>query len=306
MKGIIISKAVFVSQVAAAIAVLHERFMLEEKFNGEQVSQTLTRHQRVLEHDYVSQRADGERKNRSQYRPIIDHDGLPWQKSNNQETNKTKTKEELLAEERDYKRRRMSYRGKKVKRTTLQVTRDIIEEYMEEIKQAGGIGCFELAIEGQGPFKLPTATDFTTDDDNPTKRNTESEGGSPSRSRKQSHSRYTIHSTTSRHASAKDQEEPRHSLLHCKYLEDSRSLSDSRDTENYSRSSERSRSHGWSHGQSEQDHRQRTDTRHHKRNRSSKYHDSRSKYHDSRSSSLSNSHQKSNVKRFEKTYESHS
>ena len=112
---------------------------------------------------------------------------------------------------------------------------------MEEIKQAGGIGCFERAIEGQGsiPFKLPTATDFTTDDDNPTKRNTESEGGSPNRSRKQSHSRYTIHSTTSRHASAKDQEEPRHSL-HCEYLEDSRSLSNSRDTENYSRSSERS------------------------------------------------------------------
>lgn len=37
------------------------------------------------------------------------------------EINKTKTREELLAEERDYKRRRMSYRGKKVKRTTLQV-----------------------------------------------------------------------------------------------------------------------------------------------------------------------------------------
>ncbi|KAL6184847.1 hypothetical protein ACLB2K_046247 [Fragaria x ananassa] len=148
MKGIIISKAVFVSQVAAAIAALHEWFMLEEKINGEQVSQTRTRHQLVLEHDYVLQRADEERKNRSQCRPIIDHDGLPWQKSNNQETNKTpKTKEELLAEERDYKRRRMSYRGKKVEAYNFagkdQVTRDIIEEYMEEIKQAGGIGCFE-------------------------------------------------------------------------------------------------------------------------------------------------------------------
>lgn len=32
-----------------------------------------------------------------------------------------KTREELLAEERDYKRRRMSYRGRKVKRTTTQV-----------------------------------------------------------------------------------------------------------------------------------------------------------------------------------------
>ncbi|XP_004302118.1 PREDICTED: U11/U12 small nuclear ribonucleoprotein 48 kDa protein [Fragaria vesca subsp. vesca] len=307
MKGIVISKVVFVSQVAAAIAALHERFLLEEKIKGERVSQTLTRHQRVLEHDYVSRRADEERKNRSQYRPIIDHDGLPRQKSSNQETNKTKTKEELLAEERDYKRRRMSYRGKKVKRTTLQVTRDIIEEYMEEIKQAGGIGCFERAIEGQGsiPFKLPTATDFTTDDDNRTKRNSESEGGSPSRSRKQSHSRYTIDSTTSRHASAKGQGKPSHSL-HREYLEDSRSLSNSRDTENYYRSPERSRSRGWSHGKSEQDHRQRTNTKHHERNWSSKYHDSRSKYVDNRSSSLSNSHQKSKLERYEKTYESHS
>ena len=38
-----------------------------------------------------------------------------------QETNKTKTREELLAEERDYKRRRMSYRGKKGKKTAVQV-----------------------------------------------------------------------------------------------------------------------------------------------------------------------------------------
>ncbi|XP_062003441.1 U11/U12 small nuclear ribonucleoprotein 48 kDa protein [Rosa rugosa] len=299
MKGNIINKVVFVSQVAAAIAALHERFLLEEKIKGERVSQTLTRHQRVLEHEYVSQRADEERKNRSQYRPIIDHDGLPRQQSSNQETNKTKTREELLAEERDYKRRRMSYRGKKVKRTTLQVTRDIIEEYMEEIKQAGGIGCFERATEGQGsiPFKLPTATDFTTDDDNPTKRNNESEGGSPSRDRKQSHSRYAIHSTTSRHASTKDQEKPKQSH-HREYLEDSRSLSRNRRDTEYSRSPESSRSRGWSHGQSEQDHRQGTNTKHHESNWSSKYHDSRS-------SSLSNSHQKSKIKRDEKTYENH-
>lgn len=56
-----------------------------------------------------------------------------------------KSREELLAEERDYKRRRMSYRGKKMKRTTTQVMRDIIEDiiedYMEEIKAAGGFGC---------------------------------------------------------------------------------------------------------------------------------------------------------------------
>ncbi|CAH2055134.1 unnamed protein product [Thlaspi arvense] len=38
-----------------------------------------------------------------------------------EDMNKMKTREELLAEERDYKRRRMSYRGKKVKRTPRQV-----------------------------------------------------------------------------------------------------------------------------------------------------------------------------------------
>lgn len=37
------------------------------------------------------------------------------------ETSNTKTREELLAEERDYKRRRMSYRGKKLKRSTTEV-----------------------------------------------------------------------------------------------------------------------------------------------------------------------------------------
>lgn len=37
------------------------------------------------------------------------------------ETGKAKTREELLAEERDYKRRRMSYRGKKSKRNISEV-----------------------------------------------------------------------------------------------------------------------------------------------------------------------------------------
>lgn len=57
----------------------------------------------------------------------------------NKDPNKIKTREELLAEERDYKRRRMSYRGKKMKRSTTQVMRDIIDEYMEEIKKVNGI-----------------------------------------------------------------------------------------------------------------------------------------------------------------------
>lgn len=174
---------------------------------------------------------------------------------------------------------------------------------MEEIKQAGGIGCFEQATEGQGsfPFELPSAPDFTTDDDNPTKRNNDSKGDSPSRSRKQSDSRYAIHSTTSRHASAKDQEKLRRSLHgHREYLEERRSVSRNRcDWEDYSRSTERSRSRGWSHGQREQDHLEVTNTKHHESNRSSKYHDTRS-------SSLSNSHQKSKVIRDKKTCENHS
>ena len=37
---------------------------------------------RVAEYDYVSNRADQERKKNSQYRPIIEHDGLPRLKSN--------------------------------------------------------------------------------------------------------------------------------------------------------------------------------------------------------------------------------
>nr|VDC73348.1 unnamed protein product [Brassica rapa] len=79
------------------------------------------------------------------YRPIIDHDGLPRQRLSNQNMNKMKTREELLADERDYKRRRMSYRGKKVKRTPRQVLQDMIKEFTE-VKLAGGIGCFEKGM----------------------------------------------------------------------------------------------------------------------------------------------------------------
>ncbi|KAA8538945.1 hypothetical protein F0562_025637 [Nyssa sinensis] len=144
------SRVIFVSQVAAAIAALHERSLLEEKIKAFRDAQSLANYQRIAEYAYLSKRADEERLKRSNYRPIIEHDGLLWQRSCNQETNKMKTREELLAEERDYKRRRMSYRGKKLKRTTTQVMRDIIEEYTEEIKQAGGIGCLLKGAEEAG------------------------------------------------------------------------------------------------------------------------------------------------------------
>ncbi|KAL6501193.1 hypothetical protein OROHE_025056 [Orobanche hederae] len=131
---------IFISQVAAAVVALHERSLIEEKIKALRNSQPVSAYQRNMEHTYISKIADEERLKRPDYRPIIDHDGFLWQKSRNKGTNKVKTREELLAEERDYKRRRMSYRGKKSKRNTTEVMKDIIEEYMEEIKEAGGIG----------------------------------------------------------------------------------------------------------------------------------------------------------------------
>lgn len=132
---------VFVSQVASAIAAFHERYLLEQRVKALRFTQPLARFQRLNEYISTSIRAFQERAKRPNYRALLEHDGLLWQRSNNQEFGKSKTREELLAEERDYKRRRMSYRGKKVKRNPMQVLHDIIEEHMEEIKLAGGIGC---------------------------------------------------------------------------------------------------------------------------------------------------------------------
>ncbi|XP_026387740.1 U11/U12 small nuclear ribonucleoprotein 48 kDa protein-like [Papaver somniferum] len=138
----IYESSVFVSQVTAAVAALHERALLEEKIKGLRLAGSLPRSQLLKEHLYVSTRAIEERGKRPNYRPILEHDGLLWQRYQNKDSNKSKTREELLAEERDYKRRRMSYRGKKVKRSKTEVLRDIIEVHMNEIEQAGGIGCF--------------------------------------------------------------------------------------------------------------------------------------------------------------------
>jgi len=38
----------------------------------------------VQEHDYISKKADEERGNRSNYRPIIEHDGVLWHHGGNQ------------------------------------------------------------------------------------------------------------------------------------------------------------------------------------------------------------------------------
>ncbi|KAI3996696.1 hypothetical protein MKX01_040996 [Papaver californicum] len=142
VKASVYDSSVFVSQVTAAVAALHERSLLEEKIKGLRRAGSLPKSQLLREYSYVSTRALEERRKRPNYRPILEHDGLLWQRYNNKDSNKSKTREELLAEERDYKRRRMSYRGKKVKRSKTEVLRDIIEVHMNEIKQAGGIGCF--------------------------------------------------------------------------------------------------------------------------------------------------------------------
>ncbi|XP_016459160.1 U11/U12 small nuclear ribonucleoprotein 48 kDa protein [Nicotiana tabacum] len=152
---------IFVSQVAAAVAALHERSMLEENLKALRNLPSLPAYQRSMEHSYISNKADEERQKRPNYRALLEHDGFLWQHSrNNQDTNRTKTREELLAEERDYKRRRMSYRGKKLKRSTTQVMRDIIEEYMEEIRQAGAINC---PTKGAEESKLPLSATYRTD-----------------------------------------------------------------------------------------------------------------------------------------------
>ncbi|KAF3507779.1 hypothetical protein F2Q69_00002967 [Brassica cretica] len=145
-KALDTSLVISVSLVAAAVAALFERYILEGKMRAIRYAQPLTRYQRMAELGAMTTKADEERTGRPNYRPIIDHDGLPRQRLSNQDMNKMKTREDLLAEERDYKRRRMSYRGKKVKRTPPQVLSDMIEEFTEEVKLAGGIGCLEKGM----------------------------------------------------------------------------------------------------------------------------------------------------------------
>ncbi|XP_061357633.1 U11/U12 small nuclear ribonucleoprotein 48 kDa protein [Gastrolobium bilobum] len=140
------NRRILMPQVVAAVAALHERSLLEHRIKGLWFSRQPSNYQRVTEHSYLYEKANEERAKRLDYKPLIDHDGLHRQQSSNQETSREKTREELLAEERDYKRRRMSYRGKKRNQSFTQRMRDVIEEFMEEIKQAGGL---------ESPVKVP-------------------------------------------------------------------------------------------------------------------------------------------------------
>ncbi|KAI5077128.1 hypothetical protein GOP47_0006952 [Adiantum capillus-veneris] len=125
--------------LAAAILTLHAQ-AVHDKFRAFDLV-TCSPDQRSALHTMVTNKAAEVRSTRADYRAVLEHDGLMWQRPQNQDFKTNKTKEELLAEERDYKRRRMSYRGKKVQRTPAEVLRDIIEGHMEDIIAAGGIGC---------------------------------------------------------------------------------------------------------------------------------------------------------------------
>ena len=106
--------------------------------------------QLLVEHENAVRKATKEWKRHSDYKPILEQDGLICHRFSYQGTKREKTREESLAEVRDYKRQQMSYCGKKVKRTPAQVLQDIIEGHMEEIKIARRIGCFVKGI-----FEIP-------------------------------------------------------------------------------------------------------------------------------------------------------
>ncbi|CAN1132042.1 U11/U12 small nuclear ribonucleoprotein 48 kDa protein [Linum perenne] len=199
---------VVVYQVEAAVAALQERSLLEAKIKALRNSQLPPSYQRAVQHTYLTTRADEERKKHPDYRPTIEHDGFR-KRSTNQETNRPKTKEELLAEERDYKRRRMSYRGKKLKRTTLQVMRDIIDECMEEIKQSGGIGCYDKGAEEECVPAETHNLEVSTNVGGHTQINGESSKPitvTTDHHQKQPYSRHDNRSTTSEDALYKDNE----------------------------------------------------------------------------------------------------
>lgn len=131
--------------------------------------------------------------------------------------------------------------------TLSKVTRDIIEEYMAEIKKAGGIGCFVQGTEDGGMFlsESPSAHDITTSVDEPIGSSYAGNEGSQYNNRTQSHSDYIKRSNSFKDASPKDYEQPRRSLHEHHVNVDQRIVSHSKhDRDNYSRSPERYKSRG--------------------------------------------------------------
>ena len=120
--------------------------------------------------------------------------------------------------------------------------RDIIEDYVDEIKQAGGIGCFEKRIGGEDTLPSgPTyASDMNTYADMPKESTDDSSAArdSPNYHRKQSYSDFSTQPTTSRGPFDKDYEQPRRSYRsNHESPKDQISINrDKRDREYYSRS----------------------------------------------------------------------
>ncbi|CAK8572246.1 unnamed protein product [Lathyrus sativus] len=199
-------------QVVAAVAALHERALLERKIKGFWFSHPSNSYQLKAEHCYLYDKANEERKNRADYRPIIEYDWVHRQCSYQQGTQKEKTIEELLAEERDYKRRRMSYRGKKRNQSPLQVMRDMIGEYMEEIKLAAGVKSPVSVSEDSlmPPPKLPSSHAIPMEANNSRKVCDESPAvtiRNPGYHEQQSHTNYSDKSKAVHDATSRDYEQ---------------------------------------------------------------------------------------------------
>ncbi|KAH8480911.1 hypothetical protein H0E87_030972 [Populus deltoides] len=265
---------IFVSQVAAAVAALHESMISTcLAFYVGWLSILLSRKELMMREVNVLNT-----------KLLLSMMAFPRKQLSNQESNKSKTREELLAEERDYKRRRMSYRGKKLKRTTLQVMRDIIDGYMEEIKLAGGIGRFEKGTEEEEMSpNPPSAPDVTVNE----LRKVNSHSSEATRTtsnhyQKESYPDHNSRSKTSKDVLPQDYEQQgRSNHGHHEKLEYRRSANQDRHGREYSRSPERYRSHVRSHEQSGHQ-RGRDETKltrskdHEKRSSSKSYHDYKS------------------------------
>lgn len=158
--------------------------------------------------------------------------------------------------------------------------RDIIEDYMDEIKQAGGIGCFQKGPVEEGIH--PLEPDITMDVGKPRISNHETSAArdNPDHLRKQSHSGY-------RYTTFRD-EQPKGDSHRG-------DVKDKHDRKYYSRSPERDRRHGRS---QERGHHRRERDKPHEFKRSSSI---MSKFHDSKSSSMRNSHHDENIKSRQRT-----
>lgn len=101
---------------------------------------------KLLQYEKDVAYANDVRNARPDYKPLVEMSGI-FRKRDNRH-NRPKSHLELLAEQRDYKRRRMKYRAKNVhitKRTPVQIARDLINLRMEDILIAAGV----LTAEGE-------------------------------------------------------------------------------------------------------------------------------------------------------------